>query len=114
MLILNNSPLLPNFNAPKIELDTKIADIYEKSQIFLGKYPEIWESIKNDLDDFNKIYIDSTHVEANTAFPADIDILLKIINRTVRSIELLDDIFGLPVFINCWTFTRLKKMLKLR
>ncbi len=52
MLILNNSPLLPNFNAPKIELDTKIADIYEKSQIFLEKYPEIWESIKNDFDNY--------------------------------------------------------------
>lgn len=61
------------------------------------------------LDDFNEVYVDSAHLEANSAFPTDVDVLFKLINRTVRSILALDD-FGLPAALDSWTETRLKKM----
>jgi IS5 family transposase len=64
--------------------------------------------LENRLDDFNEVYIDSTHVEANTSFPTDIDILLKLLDRAFRSTQFLTT-FGLDVVIERWTLTRLDK-----
>ena len=67
--------------------------------------------LEEGLDDFNEVYIDSTHVAANTAFPTEISILHKLLDRALREISLLRE-FGLPVKIESWTETRLAKMLK--
>lgn len=67
--------------------------------------------LEEGLDDFREVYIDSTHVAANTAFPTDISILHKLLDRTLREILLLRE-FDLPVKIESWTETRLAKMLK--
>lgn len=65
--------------------------------------------IENEFDDFNKIYIDSTAVAANTDFPTDIGIANKILNRVLQSIKTLEK-FGFAVQLDSWTITRLKKM----
>jgi IS5 family transposase len=72
---------------------------------------QAWYIIENELDDFNEMYIDSTAVAANTAFPTDIDILNKLLNRILKSINALGT-FGLTVELDSWTITRLNKMEK--
>jgi hypothetical protein len=240
MIVFNINPLLPNFNEAGLDFDSKIMDFYEKSQIFLKKYPELgtaieydldncglqkkkvrnaektneeysnianneilfdpteyntpdaelilktgrprmtvdmvlfflvlrghWGSISNQsvaeriadsrsihsillyhghklpgintirenlnkisgatlqliiecqadhilvlgLDDFNEVYIDSTHVSANTAFPTDIDILYKLLKRVILSMQKLEE-FNLPIALASWILTRIEKMEK--
>lgn len=240
MMIMNNSPMLPNFKDGLLDLDTEIAELFERSQEYLEKFPEIGERIEGDLDraalvkksvrmaekrfteakeiesggvlfnprdyetgctklksgrprmsaelvffftllrglwgsvsdhdawerirdsisircvlasrglpiphwntirenlnklsndtrrlilrcqamdilkrhldDFNEVYIDSTHMEANTAFPTDVDILWKLLDRAIRSILALEK-FGLFVVLGNWTTTRMEKMGKHR
>jgi hypothetical protein len=67
--------------------------------------------IELGMDDFYEVYIDSTHVSANTDFPTDIDITYKLLNRAVTGVKKLQD-FGLMFFISSWLKTRLKKINK--
>ncbi len=67
--------------------------------------------LENKLDNFYEVFIDSTDVKANTAFPTDIDIAYKILCRTCKSLESLQK-FDIPVVIESWTKTRLKKINK--
>ncbi len=64
--------------------------------------------LEKGLDDFSKVYIDSTHVEGSTSYPTDVSILYKLLNRTYRSFVLLKD-FGFPS-LNSWVETRQNKM----
>lgn len=64
---------------------------------------------KNMLDNFDEVYIDSTHVEANTSFPTDIDILFKIVSRCLNCLTALKE-YGIEVDITPWLSTRLEKM----
>ena len=70
---------------------------------------QAWYIIENKFDDFRETYIDSTAVAANTDFPTDIDILNKLLNRVLNSLNALSD-FGLTVDLDSWTITRFKKM----
>jgi len=49
---------------------------------FLLKFPEqsTYEALflEIGLDDFSKVYIDSTHVEGSTSYPTDVSILYKL------------------------------------
>ncbi len=54
-----------------------------------------------DLDDFQRVYIDSTAVEANSAWPTDSRILLKLIDRIFRMSQNLE-VFGLVNFGLHW------------
>jgi len=60
-----------------------------------------------DLEDFCRVYIDSTTVEANSAWPTDSRILLKLIKRIVRMGQKLE-VFGLSNFGNSRVAFRLK------
>jgi len=64
--------------------------------------------IEKGLDDFSRIYIDSTHVSGNTSYPTDVSILYKLLDRAYRSFVLLND-FGFPV-LDSWIETRQNKM----
>ena len=65
--------------------------------------------MKKGLDDFSAVYIDSTDVKGNTAFPTDISILYKLIDRVRRSFIILED-FGMPVIEAGWLNTRIERM----
>jgi len=54
-----------------------------------------------DLDDFCRVYIDSTTVEANSAWPTDSRILLKLIRRIFKLGQKLST-FGLSNFSRHW------------
>ncbi len=62
------------------------------------------------LDDFNEVYIDSTDVAANTAYPTDISVLYKLLDRVYRSFRFLTDEFGFPMLSDGWLDTRMKKL----
>ena len=62
-----------------------------------------------NLDDFYNIYVDSTAVKGNVAYPTDISILYKIIERIYRSFTTLEK-FGLPGISDGWMLTRIEKM----
>ena len=64
--------------------------------------------IEKGLDDFSRIYIDSTHVYGNTSYPTDVSILYKLLNRAYRSFVLLKD-FGFPA-LDSWIETRQERM----
>ena len=65
--------------------------------------------LEKGLDDFSAVYIDSTDVKGNTAFPTDISILYKLIDRVRRSFIILED-FGMPVIEAGWLNTRIERM----
>ncbi len=65
--------------------------------------------ISECLDDFETIYIDSTDVEGNTAYPTDISILYKLIKRA-NNIFSAFKLLGLPECSDSWTQTRIEKM----
>jgi hypothetical protein len=67
--------------------------------------------LENELDDFNEVYVDSTHVKANTSFPTDLGIILKLLKRVLGSLRALEK-FGIEAAIKSWTLTRLEKMEK--
>ena len=64
--------------------------------------------IEKGLDDFSRIYIDSTHVSGNTSYPTDVSILYKLLDRAYRSFILLND-FGFPS-LDSWIETRQVRM----
>jgi hypothetical protein len=65
--------------------------------------------LEKGLDDFSAVYIDSTDVKGNTAYPTDISILYKLIDRVRRSFIMLED-FGMPVREIGWLNTRIERM----
>lgn len=65
-----------------------------------------------DLEDFCRVYIDSTAVEANSAWPTDSRILLKLIRRIVKMGQKLEG-FGLANFGTSWITYRLAALAKL-
>jgi hypothetical protein len=67
------------------------------------------EIINQGLDDFSQIYLDSTDVEANSAWPTDGTIILKLIERVWRDGNKLEE-FGLDNFQRHWTETWIKKI----
>ena len=65
--------------------------------------------LENRFDDFFAVYIDSTDVKGNTAYPTDISILYKLISRVRRSFTILED-FGFPVREIGWLNIRVERM----
>lgn len=57
--------------------------------------------LKEGLENFKELIIDSTHVEANTEWPTDGKILLALLNRAFHYSQKLS-IFGLPDFKKHW------------
>jgi hypothetical protein len=72
---------------------------------------QAWYIISEGLDDFNEIYIDSTSVKGNTAYPTDISVLYKLIERVNRGFEFLKK-FEVPYIAEGWTSTRIENMRK--
>lgn len=68
--------------------------------------------IKEDLDDFKKLTIDSTSVKANSCWPTDAKILTGLLMRANHLGQKLH-IFGLKDFRQGWVPRRLKEMDKL-
>lgn len=64
---------------------------------------------KEGLDDFTEVTVDSTAVAANTAWPTDSMIILKLISRIWRVGSQLDD-YGIENLQRHWTQQWLKKM----
>jgi len=60
------------------------------------------EILKQDLDDFSMMILDSTHVEANAAWPTDAGIILKLIERIWRNGNKLEE-YGYENFQRHWT-----------
>lgn len=70
---------------------------------------QISHIISECLDDFEKVYVDSTEVEGNTAYPTDVSTLYKLIKRASKIFSGLKK-FGLPECSDSWTQTRIEKM----
>jgi len=68
--------------------------------------------LKEDLDDFLKLTIDSTSVKANSSWPTDAKILTGLLMRADRLGQKLD-VFGLEKFRQGWVPCWLKEMGKL-
>jgi len=67
---------------------------------------------REELDDFKKLIADSTHVEANSAWPTDSSILTGLLRRVHRMGQHLE-IFELPNLHAGWMNLWLRKMKKL-
>jgi len=113
-MINNYTPYLFDFQEI-YDIDTETMQLFQKSREISKKFPEILLAIDEDLkihglDDFSRIYIDSTHVAANTSYPTDVSILYKLLDRAYRSFNLLKD-FGFPA-LESWIGTRQLRMKK--
>ncbi len=64
------------------------------------------------MDDFKELTVDSTAVEANTAWPTDSGIIMGLVDRIWRSGNKLEH-FGIVNFKRHWTETWLEKMAQL-
>lgn len=67
--------------------------------------------IDAELDDFSEVLIDSTAVAGNTAYPTDISILFKLLDRIEKCFVKLEE-FGFSPSRGSWPATRLDKMKK--
>ena len=65
--------------------------------------------LKEGLDDFTKILIDSTHVKASTEWPTDSKILFALLSRAYHYSQKLN-IFGIENFKPFWMPNWLKKL----
>jgi len=65
--------------------------------------------LEKGLDDFHTVLIDSTAVKGNTAWPTDITILFKLLDRLLRCFRKLSEL-GLPEFDDGWTSERLRRI----
>jgi len=70
-----------------------------RQEIHLAQCEEI---IRQDLDDFSMMILDSTHVEANSEWPTDAGIILKLIERIWRNGNKLEE-YGYENFQRHWT-----------
>ena len=68
--------------------------------------------LEEELDDFSQALLDSTAVEANSAWPTDSGILLALLERAFRTSQKLD-VFGLANIPQWWMPWWLKKLHKL-
>ena len=68
--------------------------------------------IEEGLDDFKKITIDSTHVEANTEWPTDSGMIFALLNRAYHYSQKLY-LFGVENFKPHWVPTWLKRIKQL-
>jgi len=69
------------------------------------------EIVQQDLDDFLTMILDSTHVQANSAWPTDGGIILKLIERIWRDGNKLED-FGYENVQRHWTEQWIQKIKK--
>jgi hypothetical protein len=90
--------ILENINAVSNETRDMI---FEKQLRFI---------LREELDDYKKLFIDSTHVEANSAWPTDSRILTGLLKRCHRMGQYLEEAFGLPNFHPGWMNLWLRKM----
>lgn len=67
--------------------------------------------IKKGLDNFEEMILDSTHVSANSAWPTDAGIILKLLERIWRNGNKLEE-FGYENFRRHWTETWIEKIKK--
>jgi len=67
------------------------------------------EILDQDLDDFSMMILDSTHVKANTAWPTEAGIILKLIERIWRNGNQIEP-FGYENFQPDWTETWIDKI----
>jgi hypothetical protein len=72
---------------------------------------QIEEIVSQGLEDFSTMILDSTHVEANSAWPTDGGIILKLIERIWRNGNKLEE-FGFENFQRHWTETWIEKINK--
>jgi len=66
--------------------------------------------LREELDDYKKLFIDSTHAKANSAWPTDSMILTGLLKRCHRMGQHLEEIFGLADFHSGWMNLWLRKM----
>ena len=69
-------------------------------------------AVVDELDDFREVFGDSTSCAANTRWPTDSGLILRLLRRTFRNSQKLDE-FGLPNVRVHWTrqwLTRLRKL----
>jgi IS5 family transposase len=62
------------------------------------------------LDDFEKLFVDSTAVEANTRWPTDSGLILRCLSGVYHSCLRLPKLFALPHIDTRWCEARLKRM----
>lgn len=93
------STIRENINA--ISNSTRELIIKCQAQMILESY----------LDNFSKIYIDSMAVSGNTAYPTDISILYKLVERAYRKFKALEK-FKFPALSDGWIPERLERMRK--
>ena len=92
LLLQDNELSLPSLNSLNDNLNTISHETLQyiwDSQLLYAK--------THELDDFEKLFIDSTSVEANTAWPTDSKMMLGLLRSVYRMGQKLD-LFGLPNF----------------
>ena len=62
------------------------------------------------LDDFSELILDSTAVKADSCWPTDSGVLCDIVHRTYRKSQRLNELFGIPDFMDGYMNTWLGKI----